>query len=238
MGNDTRSVVTTNGRAVMLLEYGLYDESIHLLGLTLQALLFCFSPNGGRHPDELCAAGDQDVTLRTVDIWVRDSDASGMGQGAGQQLEQLVEGNFALYSGALIINGGDDQLVFEGNRYRISAAILYNAGLAYHLMGVRRPGRNQEKFFRRALNHYRNAARVIRRGELQQWTPSDNLLSLAIYNNLGWLHSYFLDVGQARNCLMNLNMILESSRPVMEFEHFQLTVILFEGRPLAAAPAA
>ena len=73
-----------------------------------------------------------------------------------------------------------------------SAAIVWNMGLCFFIMGLANP---KDRYLRRALKFY-ELARVIRRIGHR---GSQEMIDLALLNNIGQIHCEFLEYAEARS---------------------------------------
>ena len=74
-----------------------------------------------------------------------------------------------------------------------SALILWNIGLCFHIMGLSKP---KSEYLKSALKFYSIASEIRRRG-----CPGGlEILDLALQNNIGQIHSEFMEHNKAREC--------------------------------------
>jgi tetratricopeptide (TPR) repeat protein len=120
----------------------------------------------------------------------------------------------------------------EGQHLTIPV-LLYNMGLAYQLVGMR-DLRSQHSNLKKAMKAYKMAAAV-----------ANDLVSLAVANNMGHIYSQFCDTQQSQRCLDSLQAGLhaiqqDSNVEILEdeFSAFQMNVIVMHGQKKVAAAAA
>ena len=153
-------------------------------------------------------------------------------------------GIFVVFDRALVIphNVDFDLLNCPKNRSRALATILYNVGLVYHLEAIQRG--NSTAIFTRALNYYGWAYYVIETTSQQYGFQDILLLLLALFNNMGHIHSSFhMDVDKTRQCLrwMQSTFANPKIRTVLfaeDYLFFFQYISMQSHRQLQLAPAA
>lgn len=119
----------------------------------------------------------------------------------------------------------------------ISAVLMYNIGLGYHLGSV---SKMQPQKLDRALGMYDAANKVL---SLQPVEGHRRYLKLALTNNKCHIFSLRFHVDKVRDCLSSLRSILsdpsptEASKAHCDYEHFHLNVLISNSDRLCA-PAA
>jgi hypothetical protein len=119
----------------------------------------------------------------------------------------------------------------EGQNYT-TTVLLYNIGLAYQLLGMQ-DFRSQQRNFKKAMKVYRMAAAI-----------ANDLVFLAVSNNMGHIYSHFCETLESQRCLdclqAGLNAIQDSKVEILvdEFSVFQMNVMIMHGQKTVAAAAA
>jgi tetratricopeptide (TPR) repeat protein len=119
---------------------------------------------------------------------------------------------------------------------KISALLLYNMGLTYHLMGLTDAGTMNLK---KALKLYKMAAEICNN---DADVSSICLVSLAISNNMCHIYSCFFNAAEMQKCFAWQRSVMSYIRCAggvpEDFLHFQMNVMLLnESTPQAAAAA-
>jgi hypothetical protein len=135
---------------------------------------------------------------------------------------------FSIFDRAFLI----DIYSSEGQQLAIPV-LLYNMGLAYQLVGME-DLRSQHSNLKKAMKAYKMAA-----------TVANDLVSLAVANNMGHIYSQFCDTQQSQCCLDSLQAGLhaiqqDSNVEILEdeFSAFQMNVLVMHGQKKVAAAAA
>jgi hypothetical protein len=152
---------------------------------------------------------------------------------------------FSLFDRPLVID--DAELVFDSSfavecSNCVSAAILFNMGLALQLQGMQSFCPLQTSF-KKALRFYKMAKAILERSTDSNGEV-DSLVYLAVANNMGHIYSHFCETSKAKRCLEWLQSILEvvnDSEVCMlgdEYHPFQMNVLILHGQDALAAAAA
>ena len=120
---------------------------------------------------------------------------------------------------------------------QVSATLLYNMGLCYHLKGTMTAG-NQESMFNKALKLYRMSTEVIKSASVAIGT----LVSLAVANNMSHLFAHSFNSPELQRCLgwirSTLSVMECDGTLADDYLHFRMNVLLLHGQEWKAAPAA
>lgn len=229
------ATLANNNSAVALLNEGKFIESIRVLKSSLQELMYHFQTATTSADEPMTGAtnNNPDIKFHLVPIHLQ---------------KCHFEGTFSLYNRAVAFSGNEDEsqhqqqqplMLDEGDELRFTAATLYNTALSYHLMAVNK-AENQAENLTKALSQYKLAADVLER--IPCCSCFDDLLLLAITNNMGFAYSQMFKIPEARSCVQKIEVILTYSKPGIELldteiQDFQLLVFLGENNAVAA-PAA
>jgi tetratricopeptide (TPR) repeat protein len=121
----------------------------------------------------------------------------------------------------------------EQDQHYAAPVLLYNMGLAYQLLGME-DLRSQHSNLKKAMKAYRMAAAIAR----------NDLVSLAVSNNMGHIYSQFCDTQESQRCLDSLrdglSTIQDSEVEILEdeFSAFQMNVLIMHGQKMVASAAA
>jgi hypothetical protein len=140
---------------------------------------------------------------------------------------------FSVFDRAFLIDSSDLASIYasEGQTYT-TPVLLYNVGLAYQLLGMQ-DLRSQHSNLKKAMKAYRMAAAI-----------ANDLVSLAVSNNMGHIYSYFCETQESQRCLdslqAGLNEIQDSNVEILEdeFRAFQMNIMVMHGQRAVAAAAA
>jgi tetratricopeptide (TPR) repeat protein len=142
---------------------------------------------------------------------------------------------FAIFDRAFLIDSSDLTSIYssECQLYTIHV-LMYNIGLAYQLLGME-DLRAQHSNLKKAMKAYRMAAAMAR----------NDLVSLAVSNNMGYIYSQFCDTQESQRCLDSLQAglitILQVSEVEInedEFSALQMNVLTVHGHKMVASAAA
>jgi predicted Zn-dependent protease with MMP-like domain len=151
---------------------------------------------------------------------------------------------FSLFDRALVIDGAELVAASSNADKDCSAAVvLFNTGLAFHLQG-RRDIRSQQTSFKKALSFYKMAFEILERCSKSEEEEVNQLVHLAVVNNMGHINSHFCEGTEAQNCLHLLQTMLETMKSsgidILNHEYlpFSMNVLSLRGQAVAAAAAA
>jgi hypothetical protein len=140
---------------------------------------------------------------------------------------------FSVFDRAFLIDSTDLASIYssEGQNFT-TAVLLYNMGLTHQLLGMQNlPSRQRN--LKRAMKVYRMAAAI-----------ANDLVSLAVSNNMGHIYSYFCETQESQRCLDYLQAGLREIRQDSnvkiledEFSAFQMNVMIMHGQKVVAAAA-
>jgi hypothetical protein len=146
---------------------------------------------------------------------------------------------FNIFNRAFVVPSSPNEtnLIFK----HLPFVVIYNIGLIYHQLGCER---ESARDFRMAEFFYRQALVRIEKSILQRnYAASFNLLILALFNNLGHVHSHFYNASEASHCRQQTLMtflITDYSKLLNSEEYlfFYLNLLLSEPSWPKFAPAA
>jgi hypothetical protein len=152
---------------------------------------------------------------------------------------------FSLFDRALVIDDAELAAASSIAGKDCSAAVvLFNTGLAFHLQG-RQDIRSQQTSFKNAFRFYKMAFGILERCSESEYHEVNQLVYLAVMNNMGHIYSHFCEGREAQHCLQLLQIKLETMRSSGidilsdEYLSFSMNVlILLGGQEIAAAAAA
>lgn len=115
-------------------------------------------------------------------------------------------------------------------RDRLTAALLFNLGLAYHLIGIKTTN-NSHMNLRHSLKYYQMAMEILGRSV---HIDESKLMFLALSNNMGSIYSYFFERNKVRCCIQWMTAALKALPDTdgelgKDYVHFQMNVIAVSG---------
>lgn len=181
---NTASILALNTRACFLMSANKYRDAGILLVSALRQIQE--SQNTCRSLDDIAQVREKDLLIQPIRIGKDDHDCS----------------SFSLYNWALLVMNHDHaSLCSLQNEIKLSAVLLYNTGLCYQAMGLAEG--TEHSSFPMALKMYEIALSL-----LCTCDSTDRLLRLALFNNKGYIMSYFYEHDEAQACLANIKYLL------------------------------
>lgn len=246
-----RNLVALNTEAVLRLQRGLYYESIQLFREGLHWLEVEGSNMLLRQSRGAMAVFPASTSSSTG------SEVTVVRGNFNLDQQENIQRHFSLFDRAAVFLPVEDWEQHQEQTYpgrttlsparmaMIAAALLYNIGLAYHLIGLK-SGDNQRAFLFEAINHYGAAAEMLTTIKLSiislhkcssqqptnhQLVDKTKLLTLSVLNNQGHIFSLFHDIGRAHDSLMMLAARLREDDCRYDVSevmmHFHLSVAIY-----------
>ena len=218
---DSTSIASLNAQAVDMLRRGDYRQANSLLAKALHGVVAKISGPDHDNFNESESLLDSDRSPDALSS-VRLDD----------RIHNLEDNNVLLfYNHAFVVRGDDDQILVSNERESwISAVLLYNMAMSYHLMATTTSSQ-QCRFYNTALKLYASAWCLLT-SEFPIQSKDKMLLTMALLNNKAHLHACFHDGGKAYICLEWLQCSLENCHEsVWEVEDgivFQSNVFFFK----------
>jgi hypothetical protein len=148
---------------------------------------------------------------------------------------------FSIFDRAFFIHSSASASIYyrEGQNFT-TTVLLYNMGLAYQLLGMQDfPSRQRN--LKKATKVYRMAAAILSKSG----DDANDLVFLAVSNNMGHIYSHFCDTQESQRCLdslrAGLHAIQQDSKVEIledEFRAFQMNVLIMHGQNKVTAAAA
>lgn len=145
---------------------------------------------------------------------------------------------FQFYEAAFVISDDKEKM----NRFLFqdvaAATLMYNTGLLFHRQGNER---GDYKMLKRALYMYEMATSLLQQGSGQE---ADNLLMLALTNNMGHIHSHFFEKDKVLLCREIFESLIYEEITAINYDegasHFQFFLECLQYREfgLTVSPAA
>jgi hypothetical protein len=151
------------------------------------------------------------------------------------------QGTFSVFDRAFLIDSSDLAYLSsneEGQNYT-TTVLFYNMGLAYQLLGME-DLRSQRKNLRKAMKIYQMAAAILEKSG----DEANDLIFLAVSNNMGHIFSHFCETQDSKRCLdcllAGLHNIQDSKVTIQvdEFRALQTNAMMMHCQNAVAAPAA
>ena len=218
-----------NRQAIELLQDGQYSEASALFREALSQLLsqMIEETQGLRLEDN----------IKFRPVLVRES------TGPSSEKLHYQDGNaFSLYDRAFLFDAVADAeatlLTTEKYQNIMSAILLYNLGLTYHLMGMQNLT-SLDTNLKKALKLY---TMILDIADKCQDDDVSNIFFLAAWNNMGHVHSQFCDEREVQRCLECLRSVLaviddHDEAWDEDYSYFQMNVLFLHGQDSVATAA-
>jgi tetratricopeptide (TPR) repeat protein len=219
-------IIAVNNNAVSLMQQGSFQEAIPFF---LSAL---------RELHRITRVQKQNMNMDLIDdencvsrTFVREVRSVPLGDSLSYLKPSIYQDQdaFSIFDRAFLI----DIYSSEGQTYYTTPVLLYNMGLAYQLLGME-DLRSQHCNLKKAMKAYRMAAAI-----------ANDLLFLAVLNNMGHIYSQFCDTQESQRCLdfleAGLHAIQQDSQVEtleIEFRALQMNVLIMHGQRAVSAAAA
>jgi hypothetical protein len=219
----SNNILDFNSEGVNKMRKGSYQEATACFRQALEQLFSSDNNSSNREPQDVEAARAIQPVLSN-DL-VQSIDLSETGAASFQEHHP-----FSLFARAFVIpTNKATSLSSRVAREKMTAAILYNMGLAHHLLGIR-DSINGQRSLKHALKFYQMAMEVLGRTVSIDETK---LMFLAITNNMGSIYSHNFEINKVRVCLewmaVSLKSLYSTTRDDMnlgeEYIHFQMNVV-------------
>jgi tetratricopeptide (TPR) repeat protein len=143
---------------------------------------------------------------------------------------------FCIYDRALLIDSTDCVAVSSmTGQLCTAAALLFNMGLAYQLLGMQ-DLRSRKSSFNKAMAVYQMATDIF---EHSDGDEVNGLTYLAVSNNMGHIYSHFCETRETQQCLDSLLEGLHSFPNIDtrgdEYFQFRMNLLVQHGQAAAAA---
>jgi hypothetical protein len=218
-------VIAVNTNAVNLMQEGCFREAIPLF---LSAILELHRITGVQNQNMNTDPIDDDSNV--IRAYAPEVRCVPLGDSLSCLKPSIYQEQdaFSIFDRAFLI----DIYSSEGQHLTIPV-LLYNMGLAHQLLGME-DLHSQRSNLKKAMKVYKMAA-----------TVANDLVSLAVANNMGHIYSQFCDTQQSQCCLDSLQAGLHAIQqdPNVEiledeFSAFQMNVLIMHGQKKVAAAAA
>jgi tetratricopeptide (TPR) repeat protein len=226
-------IIAVNNNAVKLMHQGSFHEAIPLF---LSAL---------RELHRITGVQKQSMNMDTIDgdnstrsTFVREVRSIPLGDALSYLKPSIYQDQdaFSIFDRAFLIESSDlssSTINSSEGQHFTAPVLLYNMGLACQLLGME-DVRSQHSNLKKAMKAYRMAAAIA----------SNDLVSLAVSNNMGHIYSQFCDTQESQRCLdsvqAGLCAIEDSEAEILEdeFSAFEMNVLIMHGQKTVASAAA
>ena len=232
-------VVDSNTAAVSLIMHGKLAESLRVIRTALTGLNEVIEQGASApSPDANMAEATRSSPIAEKDMI--DSVTVSVDP---QTLSNAHYGVFHFFNRAIVVDApealGDESHVIV-DHYKISAVLLYNAGLCNHIKGLQS---GSARDLATALHCYQYALSLLTdTNAIQAVSDQDALLVLALLNNMGHLNSQSFDHPASKICLETMRRIFPATESLLLKQEdsifFYLTVFLVPVEQVCASPAA
>ncbi|CAB9508350.1 expressed unknown protein [Seminavis robusta] len=188
-------ISAVNGAAIAAMQQGKYAHSTMALKRALAVLKASLNADNANEFATSAVKPEDQGLLWSVACANPDTTAAIVGS----------SNNFEVFQSAFHL---PDDRWCSANKTRASVIILYNMGLSYHLSGLSR-GSSKELSMARDL--YKMALTIVETSLAQVHTDRLLLLQLlALFNNLGHIHSYCYEESDTKQCMTAIKALLAS----------------------------
>jgi tetratricopeptide (TPR) repeat protein len=226
-------IISVNNNAVDLLRQGSFRKAIPVF---LSALRELHSIVGVQKQDTNMDLDDDGSNLSSTSV--REVRSVPLGDALSYLKPSIYQDQdaFSIFDRAFLIDSSDlTSSIYssEEGQSLTAPVLLYNMGLAYQLLGME-DLRSQHSNLKKAMKAYRMAAAIAK----------NDLVSLAVSNNMGHIYSQFCDTQESQRCLdclqAGLHVIQDSEVEIHEdeFSAFQMNVLIMHGQKTVASAAA
>lgn len=243
------SVAVATLKATSLLQQGQYKRAMEMLQSSLVDLRSRLEEDSSQHDKVTRADAAHDRRHSDTEIRVLALHTS-LHPTEETSFPLRSQGFFSLYDRSLAIASEDeldqedcDKGTSELDEHRLTAVVLYNMALCYHLRATQQQGSSNDRFVRKAIRLYNLALELLQGNPDSRPRSSDALVCLAVLNNLGHAYQHFNEVEKAQSCFDQLVSVLQSSPvaatydSIQDVNHFALTALLHD-QVFPTAPAA
>ena len=230
-------IVDSNAVAVKLMQQGDLARSLRLIRTTLVDLNQIV-------PNEEIVQSLQDGVIATTPAMGNDVIDCVSVSIDSQTLSNAHNGAFHFFNRALVLDStraavGEASHV-DIDQYKISAILLYNAGVCTHIKGIKSGASGD---LATALLFYQNAFSLLTQtNAIQAVSDRYTLLVMALLNNMGYIKCQSCDHQACEICLDTMRRIFPSAEHARLQEtdmlFFYLTTFLVPVEHLCASPAA
>ena len=198
-------VLMTNEKAIGFIHTMNYNAAAALLAEGMAMIEQEYRRNDGlvTRSDVDLMECDKYPNLHTVNF-----DSMSLGPSIKCENGDVVVGDnvnpFVMYPNALMIPHEVASSTSEEDYHFVCSILLYNYGLSLHLHGL---SHGSEEYLEDALLSYEMALGLV---ALAGKRPLVSMLELALLNNCGHIHSFFMTTNQVHACLERMQLLLQS----------------------------
>jgi hypothetical protein len=230
----SNNILDLNSKGVEQMRKGSYQGATACFRLALKQLFSNDNNCSNREPQDVEGGAHAFQPVLSNDL-VQSINISETGSASFQEQHP-----FSLFARAFVTSTNKaTSLSSRVARDKMTAAILYNMGLAHHLLGIR-DSINGQMNLKHALKFYQMAMEVLGRTVSIDETK---LMFLAIVNNMGSIYSQNFERNKVRVCLEWMAVSLKSLNSTTrddkdlgeEYLHFQMNIVF---RKTKVSPAA
>jgi tetratricopeptide (TPR) repeat protein len=226
-------IIALNNNAVNLMRHGSFQNAIpYFLSALRELHRITGVRNQSMNMDPVDPIADDNSVSRA---FVRKVKSVALGETLSYLKPSIYRDQdaFSVFDRAFLIDSFDLASIYSSEGQKSTTAVLlYNMGLAYQLLGMQ-DFPTQQRNLKKAMKVYRMAAAI-----------ANDLVSLAVSNNMGHIYSHFCETQDSQRCLdslqAGLNRILQDSKVEIledEFHAFQMNVLIMHRQKVVAAAA-
>jgi tetratricopeptide (TPR) repeat protein len=181
-----QQIVALSVRASLCLSVGSYQEAIQALTLILRGLL----------EKATCSEKDELVKMESQELDLQYLLLPAVSQPTSSSASSEDDG-YAMFMRSLIVEDADTIFASRQSQCAYTAVILYQMGLAYHIMGFH--SKRSDKYFQTAAVVYQRGIHMLQVSCPDEW--SYGLLKMALFNNLGHVLLRLGEFERVRECM-------------------------------------
>jgi hypothetical protein len=233
--------IILNTQAVFLMKQGNFQGALSICRIALNELL-PRGPEDDQHEDAVDSADKVNRTFLSVSSIPLEDSFSLLRPSSYQD-----DYAFSLFDRALIFDTAELAAVSSvATQNGVSAVVLFNMGLAFHIQGVCvcvHNLRSQTTNFKKAMKLYELATQILEGCEGSD-DELNGLLHLSLFNNMGHIHSHFCETKHVKRCFKWMQAVLQamqcSDEDIFgdEFVPFHVNVLVLRWHDALAAGAA
>jgi tetratricopeptide (TPR) repeat protein len=229
----TMDIIATNNNGVNLMRQGSFRKAIP------------FFLSAVRELHRITGEQKENMNMDTIDdrTFVREARSVPLGDTLSYLKPSIYrdQGTFSVFDRAFLIDSSDLAYLSssEEGQHCATTVLFYNMGLAYQLLGMEDIS-SQRKNLRKAMKVYQMAAAILEKSG----DEANDLICLAVSNNMGHIFSHFCETQDSQRCLDCLLAVLNNIQDskvkirVDEFRAFQTNIMMMHGQSALAAAAA
>jgi tetratricopeptide (TPR) repeat protein len=240
LNNNAVDIIALNNNAVNLMRHGSFQNAIpYFLSALRELHRITGVRNQSMNMDPVDPIADDNSVSRA---FVRKVKSVALGDTLSYLKPSIYRDQdaFSVFDRAFLIDSFDLASIYssEGQNFT-TTVLLYNMSLAYQLLGMQDLP-TQQKNLKKAMKVYRMAAAILEKSG----DEANDLVFLAVSNNMGHIYSHFWETQESQRCIdclqAGLHAIKQDSKVEIledEVHTFQMNVLVMQRQKVVAAAA-